>query len=85
MSDRKDRRKEELRGRFSSELVSEAFVGSHLMKGLNHLPAEQLRVTPPLPTQRQVIFLSSNEADASKTVAELARELGFAPSRVGTP
>lgn len=76
-------RPEELRGRFSSELVSEAFVGSHLVKGFNHLPAEQLGVSPPLPSQRQVIFLSSNHADASKIVAELARELGFAPVELG--
>jgi len=76
-------RPKELRGRFSSELVSEAFVGSHLVKGFNHLPAEQLGVSPPLPSQRQVIFLSSNEAGASKTVAEFARELGFAPVELG--
>jgi predicted dinucleotide-binding enzyme len=76
-------RPEELRGRLSSELVSETFVGSHLVKGFNHLPAEQLGVSPSLPSQRQAIFLSSNDTDASKTVAALARELGFAPVELG--
>jgi len=76
-------RPEELGGRLSSELVSEAFDGAHLVKGFNHLPADQLGSTPALPSQRQAIFLSSNETDASKTVAALASELGFAPVELG--
>jgi 8-hydroxy-5-deazaflavin:NADPH oxidoreductase len=74
---------EELGGRLSSELVSEAFAGAYLVKGFNHLPAEQLGAKPSLPSQRQAIFLSSNETDACKTVAALARELGFAPVELG--
>jgi predicted dinucleotide-binding enzyme len=76
-------RPEELGGRLSSGLVSEAFAGARLVKGFNHLPAEQLGVSPSWPSQRQVIFLSSNETDASKVVAALARELGFAPVELG--
>ena len=76
-------RPEELGGRLSSEIVSEAFVGARLVKAFNHLPAEQLGVSPSLPSQRQVLFLSSDEADASKIVAALARELGFAPVGFG--
>ena len=74
---------EELGSGLSSELVSEAFVGSHVVKGFNHLPAEQLGINPSLPSQRQAIFLSSNEPDASRTIAALARELGFAPVELG--
>lgn len=78
-----DTRPEELRGRLSSELVSEAFVGVRLAKAFNHLPAEQLGASPSLPFQRQAIFLSSNHTDASAAVAALARELGFAPVELG--
>ena len=74
---------EELRGRLSSELVSEAFVGARLVKAFNHLPAEQLGINPSLPSQRQAIFLSSNDIEASKTVAAFATELGFAPVELG--
>ncbi|MFZ0305838.1 MAG: NAD(P)-binding domain-containing protein [Terracidiphilus sp.] len=74
---------EELGGRLSSELVSEAFAGAYLVKGFNHLPAEQLGAKPSLPSQRQAIFLSSNEPGASKTVAALVQELGFAPVELG--
>jgi hypothetical protein len=76
-------RPEELGGRLSSELVSEAFVGAHVVKGFNHLPAEQLGVSPTSPSQRQAIFLSSNKAYGSRTVAALARELGFTPVELG--
>lgn len=76
-------RPDELKGRLSSELVSEAFAGARLVKGFNHLPAEQLGVGLSLPSQRQAIFLSSNDTDASKAVAELASELGFAPVELG--
>jgi len=76
-------RPEELRGRLSSELVAEAFAGARLVKAFNHLPAEQLGVSPSSPSQRQAIFLSSNDADASKTAAAFVRELGFAPVELG--
>lgn len=76
-------RPEELGDRLSSELVSEAFVGARLVKGFNHLPAEQLGVSPSLPSQRQAIFLSSNDPDAGKTVAAVVTELGFAPVELG--
>ena len=33
--------------------------------------------------QRQAVFVSSNEADASATVAAVATQLGFAPIEVG--
>jgi len=76
-------RPEEPRGRLSSELVSEAFVGARVVKAFNHLPAEQLGTNPSLPSQRQAIFLASNDIDASTTVAALVIELGFAPVELG--
>jgi 8-hydroxy-5-deazaflavin:NADPH oxidoreductase len=74
---------EELGGRLSSEIVSTAFVGARLVKAFNHLPAAQLGTNPPVKGQRQAVFLSSNDADASATVAALATQLGFAPIEVG--
>jgi 8-hydroxy-5-deazaflavin:NADPH oxidoreductase len=74
---------EELGGLLSSEVVSQAFVGARLVKGFNHLPAEQLGSNPVPERQRQVIFVSSNDADASAIVAAVATELGFAPVELG--
>lgn len=76
-------RPDELRGQLSSELVAEAFAEARLVKGFNHLPAVQLGVSPSLPSQRQAIFLSSNDIDASVTVAALVTRLGFAPVELG--
>ena len=73
----------ELGGLLSSEVVSQAFVGARLVKAFNHLPAAQLGTNPPLEGQRQAVFVSSNDADASATVAAIATELGFAPVELG--
>jgi 8-hydroxy-5-deazaflavin:NADPH oxidoreductase len=73
---------EELGGLLSSEVVSHAFVGARLVKAFNHLPSNQLG-TNPLPRQRQAVFVSSNDADASATVAAVATQLGFAPIELG--
>ena len=74
---------EELGGLLSSEIVSQAFVGARIVKALNHLPAAQLGTNPSLEGQRQVVFVSSNDADASATVAAVATQLGFAPVELG--
>ena len=74
---------EDLNGRLSSEVVSSSFVGAHLVKAFNHLPAEQLGVKPSSSMQRQAVFVSSNDADASATVTALATQLGFAPVELG--
>jgi 8-hydroxy-5-deazaflavin:NADPH oxidoreductase len=74
---------EEMGGLLSSEIVSQAFVGARLVKAFNHLPAAQLGTNPPVKGQRQAVFLSSNDADASATVAAVARQLGFAPIELG--
>jgi predicted dinucleotide-binding enzyme len=74
---------EELGSLLSSEIVSRAFGGARLVKAFNHLPAAQLGTNPSLEGQRQVVFVSSNDADASAIVAALATELGFAPVELG--
>ena len=74
---------EELGGRLSSEILAEAFIGARVVKAFNHLPAAQLGTNPSLDGQRQAVFVSSNEADASATVAAVATQLGFAPIEVG--
>jgi 8-hydroxy-5-deazaflavin:NADPH oxidoreductase len=74
---------EELGGVLSSEIVAKAFVGARLVKAFNHLPASQLGTNPPREGQQQVVFVSSNDVDASTTVAALATQLGFAPIELG--
>ena len=63
---------QQLDGLLSSELVSKVFAGARLVKAFNHLPAAQLGTNPSLEGQRQVVFVSSNDADASASVAAVA-------------
>ena len=74
---------EELGGLLSSEIVAKAFVGARLVKAFNHLPAAQLGTNPSREERHQVVFISSNDAEASATVAALATQLGFAPIELG--
>jgi predicted dinucleotide-binding enzyme len=74
---------EKLEGQLSSVIVSQAFVGARLVKAFNHLPAGQLGTNPPVEGQRQTVFVSSNDLDASATVAAIATQLGFAPVELG--
>ena len=73
----------ELGGRLSSEVVAQAFVGARLVKAFNHLPAAQLGTNPSVEGQKQVVFVSSNDADASASVAAVVTELGFVPVELG--
>ena len=73
----------ELGDRLSSEVAAEAFPGARIVKAFNHLAAAQLGTNPSQAQQRQVIFVSSNDPDASKTVATVASQLGFAPVELG--
>ena len=73
----------ELGGRLSSDIVAQAFVGARLVKAFNHLPAAQLGTNPSVEGQSQVVFVSSNDADASARIAAVATELGFAPVELG--
>ncbi|GLK82819.1 NADPH-dependent F420 reductase [Ancylobacter defluvii] len=73
----------DLGGRLSSEIVSEAVTGARLVKAFNTLPAAVLAQVPDGPSGRRTIFVSSNDAAASTTVAGLADSLGFAAIELG--
>jgi 8-hydroxy-5-deazaflavin:NADPH oxidoreductase len=76
-------RLEEVGGPTSSEVVAEAFPGAKVVKAFNQLPAAILARDPSQDGGRRVVFVSSNHEDASATVADLARQLGFAPIELG--
>ena len=74
---------EKVSGPTSSEVVAEAFPGAKVVKAFNQLPAAILARDPSQDGGRRVVFASSNHEDASATVADLARQLGFAPIELG--
>jgi predicted dinucleotide-binding enzyme len=74
---------EELDGLPSSALVARAFTGAKLVKGFNHLIAATLAADPVVEGGHRVIFLSSDDEDATAPVAALAKQLGFAPVKLG--
>ena len=74
---------EELGSQPSSSAVAEALPGAALVKGFNHLPAKALEEDPGVSGLRRVVFLSSDDDVAAGKVADLAKELGFAPVQLG--
>jgi 8-hydroxy-5-deazaflavin:NADPH oxidoreductase len=75
---------EELDGLPSSAFVARAFPGAKLVKAFNHLPAAKLAADPDRGGGgRRVIFLSSDDEDATASVGALAERLGFAPVKLG--
>ena len=74
---------EELEGRPSSAFVAKAFPGAKFVKGFNHLVAATLATDPIVEGGHRVVFLSSDDEDAIAPVADLAKELGFAPVKLG--
>jgi 8-hydroxy-5-deazaflavin:NADPH oxidoreductase len=74
---------EELNGLPSSALVAKAFTGAKLVKGFNHLIAATLAADPIVEGGHRVVFLSSDDEDAIARVAALAKQLGFAPVKLG--
>jgi len=74
---------EELDGLPSSGFVAKAFTGAKLVKGFNHLPAATLAADPVVEGAHRVVFLSSDDEDATAPVAALAKQLGFAPVKLG--
>ena len=74
---------EDLDGLLSSAFVAKSFAGAKLVKGFNHLPAAVLAANPIVEGGRRVVFLSSNDEDAISPVADLAKQLGFAPVNLG--
>jgi len=75
---------EELDGLLSSAVVAKAFTGAKLVKGFNHLGAAKLAADPVVEGGHRVVFLSSDDdEDATAPVAALAKQLGFAPVKLG--
>ncbi|WP_263408593.1 NADPH-dependent F420 reductase [Terriglobus tenax] len=74
---------EDLDGLPSSAFVARAFNGARLVKGFNHLVAATLATDPVVEGGHRAVFLSSDDEDAIAPVADLAKQLGFAPVKLG--
>ena len=74
---------EELDGLPSSAFVAKAFEGAKLVKGFNHLGAAKLATDPTVGGGHRVVFLASDDDDAFAPVVDLAKQLGFAPVKLG--
>lgn len=74
---------EELDGLPSSAFVAKAFAGARLVKAFNHLGAAKLAADPVVEGGHRVVFLSGDDEDAIAAVATLAKQLGFAPVKLG--
>lgn len=74
---------ERLGGEPSSRAVAQAFTGSRLVKGFNHLAAADLDQDPALQGARRVVFLASDDDGAAAEIGALAETLGFAPVQLG--
>jgi predicted dinucleotide-binding enzyme len=74
---------EDLGGLPSSAFVAKSFAGAKLVKGFNHLIAATLATDPVVEGGHRVIFLSSDDEDAIAPVEDLAKQLGFAPVKLG--
>jgi hypothetical protein len=74
---------EELEGLPSSAFAAKSFPGAHFVKGFNHLVAAILATDPVVEGGHRVVFLSSDDEGGIAPVAELAKQLGFAPVTLG--
>jgi predicted dinucleotide-binding enzyme len=74
---------EDVDGLLSSAFVAKSFTGAKLVKGFNHLPAANLAADPIVEGGHRVVFLSSDDEVAIASVADLAKQLGFAPVKLG--
>jgi predicted dinucleotide-binding enzyme len=70
-------------GRLSSDIVARAVPGASVVKAFNQLPAGVLARDPAQDGGRRVVFVSSNEDEASATIKGLAEQLGYSPILVG--
>ncbi|MHC2437426.1 NADPH-dependent F420 reductase [Bradyrhizobium sp. USDA 4451] len=74
---------EELDDLPSSAFAAKAFTGARYVKGFNHLVAAKLAADPVVEGGHRVVFLSGDDDDAIAPVAALAKQLGFAPVKLG--
>ena len=74
---------EDLDGLPSSAFVAKSMPGAKVVKAFNHLAAATLAADPIVEGGHRVVFLSSDDEDAVDPVADLAKQLGFAPVKLG--
>jgi 8-hydroxy-5-deazaflavin:NADPH oxidoreductase len=74
---------EKLGGQPSAKVVAQAFTGSRLVKGFNHLVAAILDQDPAVHGGRRVVFLTSDNDSAATEVGALAENLGFSSIKLG--
>lgn len=74
---------EQLGGQPSSTFIGQAFSGAKLVKGFNHLIAATLDQDPATHGGKRVVFLASDDDDATAKIGTLAEDLGFAPIKLG--
>jgi len=82
--DFKDFSPADLGGRPSSDIVAEAAPGARLVKSFNTMFANVLARKPDDANGRRVLFLSGNDKDANKTLADLIERFGYAPVDLGS-
>jgi len=73
----------DLGGQPSAKVVAQAFTGGKVVKGFNHLVAGVLEQDPAVHGGKRVVFLASDDDNASTEIAALAEQLGFAPIKLG--
>jgi 8-hydroxy-5-deazaflavin:NADPH oxidoreductase len=72
-----------LKGRTSSEIVSEMAVGARLVKSISNIPMDWIQdFSPNKP--RTVIFTSGDDIEAKKLVIELINGIGFVAIDLGS-
>jgi predicted dinucleotide-binding enzyme len=74
---------EQLGGQPSARFIAQAFTGGKLVKGFNHLVAAILDQDPAVNGGRRVVFLASDDDGAAAEIGALAKNLGFAPIKLG--
>jgi 8-hydroxy-5-deazaflavin:NADPH oxidoreductase len=74
---------EELGGLPSSKFIEQAFTDAKLVKGFNHLGAATLDQDPAVKGGKRVVFLASDDEDATAEIGALAEKLGFSPIKLG--
>ena len=74
---------EKLGGQPSSKFIAQAFSDAKLVKGFNHLMAATLDQDPAVKGGKRVVFLASDDEDATTQIGTLAETLGFSPIKLG--
>ena len=72
-----------LKGRLSSQYAAEVLPGAQIVKAFNQLPAQTLAAEVPSSQGKRVVFVSSDSAEASSQIVELARTLGLSAVELG--